>query len=179
MLSRAPVASPTEIIWVTMGGKTLALLKGSARVLPSLTLCRVARTASSTTLLPAVRATINSPSRIGTPLEMSVPRVRVNFATATFRMSTPTTGTLSAMPSVIRFPVTVFLHCTRPTMNPAIEIARIRPPHPLRKLLMKITMRVGSGRAWPISANMPASMGTTTTIRRATTPTATLRITEG
>ena len=59
------------------------------------------------TLFPAVRATMSSPSRIGTPLVMSVPSVRVNLATATLRTSMPTTGSRSAIASVWRRPVSL------------------------------------------------------------------------
>jgi hypothetical protein len=40
-------------------------------------------TVRSTTRLPAERAVMSRPSRIGTPEEMSVPSVRVKRATAT------------------------------------------------------------------------------------------------
>ena len=53
---------------------------------------RVRISARSRTMLPDVFAQISRPSRIGTPLEIMVPRVRVNRATATFRNSEPKTG---------------------------------------------------------------------------------------
>ena len=59
-------------------------LSGSAIVLPSSTLTRVAMIASSTIALPDVRAVISSPSRIGTPEETSVLSVRQKRATAIF-----------------------------------------------------------------------------------------------
>ena len=40
MASRAPVVSPTEIIWQTMGGKTLLSVSGSAIVWPPAMLAR-------------------------------------------------------------------------------------------------------------------------------------------
>ena len=105
MVSSAPADSPTPIICTTIAGKTLVSASGSAMVLPSEMAWRVLRIASSMILLPAVRATISSPSRIGTPLEISVPSVRVNFATATLRTMIPTTGSLSAMASSWRSPL--------------------------------------------------------------------------
>ena len=38
---------------------------------------------------------------MGTPLEISVPRVRVKRATAILRRTAPTTGTFSSKPSII------------------------------------------------------------------------------
>src|SRR5207245_4165933 len=49
-------------------------------------------------------------SRMGTPEEMSVPRVRVNRATATFRIRTPNTGSLSRSASIIIWPDPVAAH---------------------------------------------------------------------
>src|SRR5947209_12789120 len=83
MASSAPVCSPTEIIWITMGGNTPEALRGSASVLPAVTAARHWSTAFSTTLFPAVRAVMRRPSRMGTPEETRVPRVRVKRATAT------------------------------------------------------------------------------------------------
>ncbi len=107
MASSAPVCSPTEIIWVTMGGNTPEILSGSARVLPSVTAARHWSTAFSTTLLPAVAAVMRRPSRIGTPDCTSVPSVRVKRATATFRMSGPKIGTLSTRASMVDLPFSV------------------------------------------------------------------------
>src|SRR5499425_2097806 len=87
----APVCSPTAIICVTMPGNTSLSFSGSVSDLPSssdfLTFCK----ALSTTALPAVFAVMSSPSRMGTPLEMSVPSVRVNRATAIFLIRRPKT----------------------------------------------------------------------------------------
>src|SRR6266571_4244254 len=69
MVSRAPVVSPTLIIWQTMGGKTLLSMRGSAIVRPLEMLVRAVMIARSTTLLPAVRAVMTRASRIGTPEE--------------------------------------------------------------------------------------------------------------
>jgi len=99
MESSDPVASPTAIICTTMGGKTDVAARGSAIVFPSLMFFRVSMRAFSTILLPAVRLTISSPSRMGTPLEIMVERVRVNFAMATFRIRGPITGGLRIMRS--------------------------------------------------------------------------------
>src|SRR6267142_2048442 len=78
----APVCSPTEIICTTMPGKTFEPCSGSAIVLPSAIDDFVIRISFSTTTLPAVRATISSASRIGTPDESMVERVREKRATA-------------------------------------------------------------------------------------------------
>ena len=83
-----------------MPGKTFESWSGSAIVLPSEIEARVRWTSSSTTMLPAVRATMSSASRIGTPLAIIVPRVRVKRATATFLMITPKIGSLIAILSV-------------------------------------------------------------------------------
>ena len=90
-----------------MGGNTVEVFRGSVIVPPAVTTARVVSTAFSTTLLPAVRAVIRRPSRMGTPEEMSVPRVRVNRATATFRIRTPNTGSLSRSASITICPASV------------------------------------------------------------------------
>src|SRR6188474_1453141 len=76
MVSRAPVCSPTAIICTTIGGKTSVSPRGSLMVLPSSTDLRVAMMASSMMELPAVRAVICRPSRMGTPEEVNVESVR-------------------------------------------------------------------------------------------------------
>src|ERR1700693_3852409 len=77
MLSIAPVASATPIIWVTMLGNTPHSLRGSTMVRPSSMAFRTFIRASSSTALPEVLAVIAKPSRIGTPEVISVPRVQV------------------------------------------------------------------------------------------------------
>jgi hypothetical protein len=104
-LSRAPVCSPTAIICTTIGGNTSVSASGSLMVLPSSTDLRVAMMASSTMALPAVRAVMASPSRIGTPEAVRVARVRQNRATAILRMRMPKTGAFSSSPSRTRFPL--------------------------------------------------------------------------
>ena len=47
------------------------------------------------------------PSRIGTPEEIRVPRVRVKRATAILRISMPTTGTFSRKVSIAMLPWSV------------------------------------------------------------------------
>ncbi len=59
------------------------------------------------TMLPAVRAVISSPSRIDTPEDTSVPRVRVKRETADLRSTSPSTGALSSSPSSMSLPRTV------------------------------------------------------------------------
>ena len=93
-----------------MGGKTGELRSGSARVRPPLTAARACITAFSTTRLPAERAVIRSDSRMGTPDEISVPRVRVKRATATLRMSIPMIGTFSISASMAMLPRSVWLY---------------------------------------------------------------------
>ena len=83
------------------------LLSGSASVPPAVTCWRACMTAFSTTRLPAARAVMSRPSRIGTPDEISVPSVRVKRATATLRISMPTTGTLSRKVSMAMLPWSV------------------------------------------------------------------------
>ena len=58
-------------------------------------LVRVFWIASSMTALPAVRAVMSSPSRIGTPDDSSVDSVRQNRATAILRMIMPRIGIFS------------------------------------------------------------------------------------
>ncbi len=106
-MSSAPVASPTPIICVTIGGNTAVSLSGTAIVSPRSMLLRVTMIASSTIALPEVFAVISSPSRIGTPELMSVDSVRQKRATAIFRMMLPSTGIFSDTRSIVRRPLSV------------------------------------------------------------------------
>src|SRR3989304_1735163 len=74
--------------------------------------------ARSTTRLPAVRAVMRRPSRIGTPDETSVPRVRVKRATDTFRISVPNTGSLSTRGSLSDRPPSVLSYARAPAPTP-------------------------------------------------------------
>ena len=82
-----------------MLGKIPDFLSGSLRRPPSRIDSRVAKMTSLITTLPAVAATVSSACMIGTPDLTSVPRVRVNLATATFFRMGPKTGRFSAFPS--------------------------------------------------------------------------------
>src|SRR5436305_1409487 len=59
----------------TIGGNTVLPFSGSDSVRPEVTAVRACITVASTTRLPADRAVMRSPSRMGTPDEMSVPSV--------------------------------------------------------------------------------------------------------
>ena len=104
-MSSAPVCSPTAIIWTTIVGNTSVSASGSLMVLPSSTDLRVAMIASSMIALPAVRAVICRPSRIGTPDDVSVESVRQKRATAILRMSMPRIGIFNTVPSITRLPL--------------------------------------------------------------------------
>jgi hypothetical protein len=84
MESNAPVDSPTEIIWMTIGGKIPLRLRGSAMVSPSRILDLALRMAVSMVLFPEAFETMLKPSKMGTPLLTSVPNVRENRATEIF-----------------------------------------------------------------------------------------------
>ena len=101
------MVSPTLIIWHTMGGNTPLAASGSVSVFPSLMVWREARTAFSTTLLPAVLPVMNKASRTGTPDESRVLSVRVKRATAALRMMSPKIGSLSIRPSIANRPFSV------------------------------------------------------------------------
>ena len=107
MVSSAPVASPTPIICVTIGGKTAVSFSGTAIVSPRSMLFRVTMIASSTIALPAVFAVISRPSRIGTPELMSVDSVRQKRATAILRRMLPSTGSLREILSIVRRPLSL------------------------------------------------------------------------
>ena len=92
--------SPREVEWLTRWLMTL-------RSVTVTTLLRVAMIASSTIALPEVRAVISSASRIGTPEDTSVPRVRQKRATAILRRTEPSTGMRSIAPSMCRRPLYV------------------------------------------------------------------------
>ena len=104
MASSAPVCSPTPIICTTIGGKTPVSLSGWATVSPLSTPLRTAMIASSTIALPAVRAVISSPSRIGTPEAIKVESVRQKRATAIFCISVPKIGAFRITLSTTRRP---------------------------------------------------------------------------
>ena len=98
------MVSPTLIICVTIGGNTLVFSSGADTVSPRSMLSRVTMIASSTMALPAVRAVISRPSRIGTPEAISVDSVRQNRATAILRRIMPRIGSRSRMLSMVRRP---------------------------------------------------------------------------
>ena len=173
MASIAPVCSPTAIICVTMPGNTSASFKGSVSDLPSssdfLTCCK----AFSTTALPAVLAVMSRPSRMGTPLEISVPSVRVKRATAIFLIRMPTIGSFRTMVSSMNRPCRVPYHTFKPKSAPTMATRRRRPKMLPMKLLMAMTIFVGSGRSTPRPANKVAKIGTTFQSNRVMTPAAT------
>ena len=89
---------------MTIGGNTLDRCSGAAMVSPPAIDWRDSMTALWITMLPAVRAVISRPSRIDTPEEISVPRVRVNRDTADFRSTSPSTGNRSMIESICSRP---------------------------------------------------------------------------
>src|SRR5436190_23415636 len=80
---------------ITIGGNTPEASSGAVMVSPSLTLSWTALTALLTMTLPAVSLTMVRAWRMGTPLLINVPRVRVNREMATLLMTGPRTGILS------------------------------------------------------------------------------------
>src|SRR5256885_16489532 len=76
MLSSVPVSSPTAVIWTTMGGNRPLDCRGTAILSPSRMLLRTLSMACDTTLFSTALATTSSACMIGTPLLISVPRVR-------------------------------------------------------------------------------------------------------
>src|SRR6266516_1708669 len=144
MASIAPVCSPTAIICVTMPGNTSASFKGSVSDLPSssdfLTCCK----AFSTTALPAVLAVMSRPSRMGTPLEISVPSVRVKRATPIFLIRMPTIGSFRTMVSSMNRPCRVPYQIFKPKSAPTMATRKRRPKMLPTKLLMAMTIFAGS-----------------------------------
>jgi hypothetical protein len=108
MESKAPVDSPTEIIWITMGGNIPLRFRGSAMVSPSRILALAFRIAVSMVLFPEVFETMLNPSRIGTPLLTSVPKVREKRATEIFCKRAPMTGNFKRRRSMTAFPFSVW-----------------------------------------------------------------------
>ncbi len=68
------------------------------------------------TAFPAVRAVMSRPSRMGTPLEISVPSVRVKRATAIFRSRSPISGNFSSVRSMAMRPTGVPYQTFSPTI---------------------------------------------------------------
>src|ERR1044071_1120951 len=136
---------------ITIGGNTPEASSGAVMVSPSLTLSWTEPTALLTITLPAVSFTIVSACRIGTPLLIRVPNVRVNREMATLLMTGPTTGILSLNLSQTWRPNLVFLNSTKSTTKTA------RQPNVIRMLflimsLTPMTNRVNAGKSAP-SAN--------------------------
>src|SRR5579863_7376508 len=153
-----------------MPGKTSDSFSGSVRLLPSSSDLRTFISERSTTALPAVLAVISSPSRMGTPLAISVPNVRVNRATAIFRITIPTTGSFKIIVSSANRPCAVpyqtFKQTTAPTAPTTIKNPKIDPI----KLLTAITIFVGNGKSTPKPAKNVAKIGTTFHNNKVTTP---------
>ena len=64
-----------------------------------------------------LRATISSASRMGTPEESSVPRVRVKRATATLRITGPMSGSLRTIASQTSRPFVVRMSALKATKS--------------------------------------------------------------
>ena len=75
----APVCSPTEIIWHTIGGKTLVSASGALIVLPSSTLRRVAMIASSTIAPSPIRTRAKRMEWLTPPPVMTVPAASIEL----------------------------------------------------------------------------------------------------
>src|SRR6266496_4048390 len=163
---------------MTMGGKTFDFWSGAAIVSPPAIEARDSITALWMTMLPAVRAVISRPSRIDTPDEMSVPRVRVKRDTADFRSRSPSTGRLSISLSIWSFPGVVLEYRFTAT-KPKIRTAMIVNQKFLRTLLAPMTMGVGRGSARLTDANMLWNVGITKISSTAIAMPATEKITAG
>ncbi len=81
-----------------------ACSNGSDMLLPSLIRSFATTRASSTILFPATFATISRLSRIATPLERSVARVRVTLATDALIVRTPKMGNFRTNLSMVFLP---------------------------------------------------------------------------
>src|SRR5690349_12552514 len=110
---------------MTIGGKTFDFLSGAEMVSPPAIDARDSMIASWMTRLPDVFAVISRPSRIDTPDEISVPRVRVKRDTADLRTTSPRIGRRSSSLSTAIVPAGVFFHDakTRPPTTPAMIMA--------------------------------------------------------
>src|ERR1700739_4959919 len=177
--SMAPVCSPTAIICVTMPGNTCESFSGSVSDLPSSSDLRTLINACSTTALPAVFAVISKPSRIGTPLEIKVPSVRVNRATAIFLIKMPNTGSFNMIESSTSLPPGVPYQVFKPKMTPPSASRNMKPNQLPIKLLKPITIRVGNGSETPKPANNVAKIGTTFHNSKMMTPPATVNTPTG
>ena len=143
-----------------MFGKTPHSFSGSTIVRPSSMALRTFINASSSTALPEVRAVMESPSRMGTPEVISVPKVRVKRATAILRKSMPSTGRLSSSLSKKYRPFGWVRICLTPKTAPTPPAIPSHQKRPM-KLLMPITIRVGRGKSTPSPANKLPKIGTT------------------
>ncbi len=162
MVSRAPVSSPTDIICTTIGGKTLCRERGSARDSPSFTLDWTSRTASATSELFTVSATMSSAWRSGTPDRLRTPSVRANRDSADLWNNVPKIGIRSLSRSKNRRPPSV-----RSQRRDAQTSRMIAPTTNGKNFFttFEIAMRtrVGSGRVPPRLANRSLKVGTTKT----------------
>ena len=83
--------------------------------------------AFSTTAFPEVRAVMSRPSRMGTPLEISVPSVRVKRATAILRSNGPTSGIFRTIVSIAMRPEGVPYQNLTAKTAPTAKAAMIKP----------------------------------------------------
>ena len=119
--SRAPVSSPTPIIWVTIVGNA----DGSARIgvvsePPARTDSPTASIALSMTKLPEVWPVMSIAWSIGTPAPISAEKVREKRARATFWTRPPIfQGIRSLKRSHCSRPRADFFHFLNPKMIPA------------------------------------------------------------
>ena len=140
--------------------------------LPSEILARVYMMALSTVLLPAARPTIWSASRMGTPEESMVPRVRVKRATATLRASGPKSGSLRTVASQTIWPFFVRMAVLKAKKMPVGMPAK-RYQLSMRPCERSTRNWVGAGSVPPKSLNIFSKVGVTKPSSAPTTPTAT------
>ena len=114
--------------------------------------------------LPAVLPTISRASRIGTPDDSRVPRVRVKRATAIFCITGPTSGILSMTRSIVILPVLVRDQKRQPTTKPTTTTMMMMMFETTKcDRAMMAAVSAGSASAAPNSENIRSKVGITKT----------------
>src|SRR5207248_2310528 len=112
MAGRAPVDSPTSIIWYASSGNIAVSSRLLERARPSRTFCTDERTAFDNSLLSIEEPAVSSACTRGSPPLNKVDSVREKIATWYFSQIPPARGSERRKRSIVIDPASVLLHRT-------------------------------------------------------------------
>ena len=155
-----PVSSPTRTRLMARGSKMPVDWMACTTLPPSLTIGATRTSDCCSTTLPTVSVAMCKAVSMGTPLPSRVPSEREKSVSWYFSAMLPTSGSRSRRACHQLRPEGERNQraTSQPSPTTAIPITR---PYCVKALPRPITMRVGAGRASPISAKSFSNCGTT------------------